>query len=92
MSITKSWMCAVAAACCVALALAPGLRAQAAKPEFRGGDPRMTEPAVEEMLKAWVFLRRAGFGGQEDPVGFSGAVQPIRIGATEVRSAVPASL
>ena len=55
MSITKSWMCAVAAACCVALALAPGLRAQAAKPEFRGGDPRMTEPAVEEMLKAWVF-------------------------------------
>jgi hypothetical protein len=30
-------------------------QAQDPKPVFRGGDPRLTEPAIEEMVQAWSF-------------------------------------
>ena len=32
-----------------------GAQAPAEKPVFRGGDPRLTEPAIEEMVQAWGF-------------------------------------
>jgi hypothetical protein len=55
MLLAKSCLYVIASACCATAALASGLRGQDGTTRFRGGDPRLTEPALEEMTKAWIF-------------------------------------
>lgn len=70
--------------------LAPPIRAQAQaqseKPVFRGGDPRLTEAAIEEMVQAWGFCEGQALAAKKLQAECSDLTNRFELAQRSVRS------